>query len=166
MKITNLKTLKLVSSVSLLCFSLLFTTINSAKAHAGHDDNILIDYIGQKFLILANEEAIGEFTIKKVNRDASQVKIDHTFYREANIPEAKTKFTKISAGYKKATETLFYSMGDDFTSYVIWTDFSKLDGEDNYGVQISYPTHHGSRTSSETISIENIVVKKAPEASI
>lgn len=162
MSIINSKILKETFSI-LFCFCLLFTaTTNLAKAHAGHEDNILIDYIGQKFLILVDGEAIGEFTVKKVNRDASQVRIDHTFYAEVSAPETTTNFTKISANYKKTTETLSYSMGDDFTSYVIWTDFSKLNGENNSGVKISYSTEHDSRT----VSVENIVVKKAPEASI
>lgn len=162
MKLINPQTLKLIPSLFVLCFGLLFATANLAKAHTDHNDNLLIDHIGQKFLILVNEEAVGEFTIKKVNRDASQVRIDHTFYTEIGTPETTTKFTKIPASYKKTTETLSYSMGDDFTSYMIWTDFSKLNGENNSGVKITYSTDHDSRT----VSVENIVVKKAPEASI
>lgn len=127
---------------------------NSVQAHAGHDhgsESSIRDYIGKTFQILINGESKGSFTIKKINRNNTSLRLDQTFELEAG---PKT-FTKVLATYDD-DKSLYYFIEDGDTSYVLWSDFSKLDGEDNSGARVTYSTG----TEDRTVLVENIIIKQ------
>jgi hypothetical protein len=127
---------------------------NSVQAHAGHDhgsETSIRDSIGKTFQILINGENKGNFTIKKINRSNTSLRLDQTFQLEAG---PKT-FKKVLATYDN-DQSLYYFIEDGDTSYVLWTDFSKLDGEDNSGTRVTY----SSKAEARTVLVENVIIKQ------
>jgi|688.fasta_scaffold00001_239 hypothetical protein len=127
---------------------------NSVQAHAGHDhgsETSIRDSIGKTFQILINSENKGNFTINKINRSKTALRLRTTFDLEAG---PKT-FTRVLATYDN-DKSLYYFIEDGDTSYVLWTDFSKLDGEDNSGVRVTYSTG----TEDRTVLVENIIIRQ------
>jgi hypothetical protein len=127
---------------------------NSVQAHAGHDhgsETSIRDYIGKTFEILINDENKGSFTIKRINRNNTAVRLETTFELAAGT---KT-FPKVIAAYDE-DKSLYFFIEDGDTSYVLWTDFSKLDGEDNSGARVTY----SSSAEARTVLVENIIIKQ------
>jgi hypothetical protein len=127
---------------------------NSVQAHAGHDhgsETSIRDYIGKTFDILINGENKGSFTIKKTNRNNTSLRIETTFELAAGT---KT-FPKVIAAYDE-DKSLYFFIEDGDTSYVLWTDFSKLDGEDNSGARVTY----SSSAEARTVLVENVVIRQ------
>ena len=127
---------------------------NSVQAHAGHDhgsESSIRDYIGRPFQILINGENKGSFTIKKINRNNTSLRLETTFELTAGT---KT-FPKVIAAYDE-DKSLYFFIEDGDTSYVLWTDFSKLDGEDNSGARVTY----SSSAEARTVLVENIIIRQ------
>ena len=127
---------------------------NSVQAHAGHDhgsETSIRDYINKKFEIVINGEHIGHFYIKRTNRTGTKLRLEQTFHGEGN----DKVFKNILATYDK-DKSLYYFIEDGDTRYVLWTDFSKLDGEDNSGARMTY----SSDAEARTVLVENIIVRQ------
>jgi hypothetical protein len=127
---------------------------NSVQAHAGHDhgsETSIRDYIGKTFEILINDENKGSFTIKRINRNNTAVRLETTFELAAGT---KT-FPKVIAAYDE-DKSLYFFIEDGDTNYVLWTDFSKLDGEDNSGARVTY----SSSAEARTVLVENVVIRQ------
>jgi hypothetical protein len=131
---------------------------NSVQAHAGHDhgsESSIRDYIGKTFEILINDENKGSFTIKRINRSNTSLRLEQTFELAAGT---KT-FPKVVAAYDD-DKSLYYFIKDGDTSYVLWTDFSKLDGEDNSGARVTY----SSSAEARTVLVENVIIRQVDAA--
>ena len=142
---------KIISFILGLALFIGFT--NSVQAHAGHDhgsESSIRDYIGRPFQILINGENKGSFTIKKTNRNNTSLRIETIFELAAGT---KT-FPKVIATYDE-DKSLYFFIEDGDTSYVLWTDFSKLDGEDNSGARVTY----SSSAEARTVLVENVIIK-------
>jgi hypothetical protein len=80
---------------------------NSVQAHAGHDhgsETSIRDYIGKTFEILINDENKGSFTIKRINRNNTAVRLETTFELAAGT---KT-FPKVIAAYDEDKSLYFF----------------------------------------------------------
>jgi hypothetical protein len=142
---------KIISFILGLALFIGFT--NSVQAHAGHDhgsESSIRDYIGRPFQILINGENKGSFTIKKTNRNNTSLRIETIFELAAGT---KT-FPKVIATYDE-DKSLYFFIEDGDTNYGLWTDFSKLDGEDNSGARVTY----SSSAEARTVLVENVIIK-------
>lgn len=134
---------------------------NSVQAHAGHDhgsESSIRDYINKKFEIVINGEHIGHFYIKRINRTGTKLRLEQTFHGEPSVLNDKV-FKNILATYDD-DKSLYYFIEDGDTRYVLWTDFSKLDGEDNSGARMTY----SSDAEARTVLVENIIVRQVSDA--
>ena len=62
------------------------------------------------------------------------------------------------SGYRKYDDkTLYYFIKDGTSSYIFWSDFSKLDGADNAGLRVTYSTEPEARTVSSVNTIVRLV---------
>lgn len=133
----------------------LFCSCLKISAHAGHDhgsESSIRDYLNKKFEIVINGEHIGHFYIKRTNRQATKLRLEQTLHGEA----ADKVFKNVIATYDD-DKTLHYFIEDGSTSYIFWSDFSKLDGSDNAGVRVSYSTEAESRAVSSANTIVRLV---------
>jgi len=148
MKINKLSVL-FALSLCLICSCL------KISAHAGHDHGSefsIRDYINKKFEIVIDGEHIGHFYIKRTNRQGTKLRLEQTLHAET----ADKVFKNVIATYDD-DKTLYYFIKDGTSSYIFWSDFSKLDGADNAGLRVTYSTEPEARTVSSVNTIVRLV---------